>query len=44
MQENKTNEKVVKPKSCPELKSKHFEEIYIPTEQRQEILNDLSLA
>ena len=36
---NKIADKFVKPKLGPEVKQSHFEEIYVPVEQRQEILN-----
>ena len=36
---NKVDEKIVKPKSRPDVNSRYVEEIVIPTEKRKEILN-----
>ena len=36
---NKIADKFVKPKLAPEVKQSHFEEIYVPVEQKQEIVN-----
>ena len=36
---NKIADKSVKPKLAPEVKQSHFEGIYVPVEQRQEIVN-----
>ena len=38
---NKTSEKIVKPKLVPEANSRNFEQLIIPPEKKQEILNDL---
>ena len=38
---NKIGEKVVKPKPVLDVNSTNFEEIFIPTEKRQEILNKI---
>ena len=38
---NKITERIVKSKPVPGAKSKHAEEIYIPSMQRQEILNNM---
>ena len=35
----KIADKFVKPKLAPEVKQSHFEGIYVPVEQRQEIVN-----
>ena len=36
---NKIADKFVKPKLAPEAKQSHFEGIYVPVEQRREIVN-----
>ena len=39
--ENKIAEKIVKPKPLPEANSRNVEEIVIPPEKRQEVLNEI---
>ena len=41
---NKIAEKIVKPKPVPDENSRNVEEIVIPPEKRQEILNELRQA
>ena len=38
---NKITEKILNPKPVPEMNSRNVEEIVIPPEKRQEILNEL---
>ena len=38
---NKIAEKIVKPKSAPGVNSKNVEEVLIPSEEKQKILNEL---